>query len=181
MPTIRQTTQQNASVTETSRALQHFTNRKGSIRRFAEYLHNEPARQQILYFHGDGGNGESSLLRYLRQRCAKRLDADAWAYVQAFDEVQRFLREAKPEPAGCTAMNQTSITNKPDAVVVDANVLIAISAGELDKSAKVALDQIKLKKYHQAYWEKGKKVIGLGVNFSSETKNIEDWVAEELG
>jgi hypothetical protein len=51
----------------------------------------------------------------------------------------------------------------------------------LDKSAQVALDQIKLKKYHQAYWEKGKKVIGLGVNFSSETENIEDWVAEELG
>ena len=27
----------------------------------------------------------------------------------------------------------------------------------------------------------GKKVIGLGVNFSSETRNIEEWVAEELG
>jgi hypothetical protein len=24
-------------------------------------------------------------------------------------------------------------------------------------------------------------MIGLGVNFSSETKNIEDWIAEELG
>jgi hypothetical protein len=24
-------------------------------------------------------------------------------------------------------------------------------------------------------------MIGLGVNFSSESKNIEDWVAEELG
>ena len=30
-------------------------------------------------------------------------------------------------------------------------------------------------------WEKGKKMIGLGVNFSSATRNIEDWVAEELG
>jgi hypothetical protein len=48
---------------------------------------------------------------------------------------------------------------------------------KLDESAQVALDQIKHKKYYQAYWEKGKKVIGLGVNFSSETSNIEDWVA----
>jgi hypothetical protein len=24
-------------------------------------------------------------------------------------------------------------------------------------------------------------MIGLGINFSSETRNIEDWVAEELG
>jgi len=29
--------------------------------------------------------------------------------------------------------------------------------------------------------EKGKKMIGLGVNFSSESKNIEDWGEEELG
>lgn len=65
--------------------------------------------------------------------------------------------------------------------VVETDVHVYILEFKLDKSAQVALEQIKLKKYHQAYWEKGKKMIGLGVNFSSETKNIEDWVAEELG
>jgi len=65
--------------------------------------------------------------------------------------------------------------------VVETDVHVYILEFKLDKSAEVALEQIKLKKYHQAYWEKGKKVIGVGVNFSSETKNIADWVAEELG
>jgi len=65
--------------------------------------------------------------------------------------------------------------------VVETDVHVYILEFKLDKSAEVALEQIKLKKYHQAYWEKGKKMIGLGVNFSSETRNIEDWVAEELG
>ena len=65
--------------------------------------------------------------------------------------------------------------------VVETDVHVYILEFKLDKSAEVALEQIKLKKYHQAYWEKGKKMIGVGVNFSSETKNIEDWVEEELG
>jgi hypothetical protein len=65
--------------------------------------------------------------------------------------------------------------------LVETDTRVYILEYKLDESAKVALEQIKLKKYHQAYWEKGKKVIGVGVNFSSETRNIEDWVAEELG
>ena len=65
--------------------------------------------------------------------------------------------------------------------LVETDTRVYILEYKLDESAKVALEQIKHKKYYQAYWEKGKKVIGLGVNFSSETKNIEDWVAEELG
>jgi len=65
--------------------------------------------------------------------------------------------------------------------VVETDVHVYILEFKLDKSAQNALDQIKPKKYHQAYWEKGKKVIGIGVNFSSETKNIEEWEAEELG
>jgi len=65
--------------------------------------------------------------------------------------------------------------------LVETDTRVYILEYKLDESAQVALDQIKHKKYYQAYWEKGKKVIGLGVNFSSETKNIEEWVAEELG
>ncbi len=64
--------------------------------------------------------------------------------------------------------------------VVETDVHVYILEFKLDQSAQIALDQIKLKKYHQAYWKKGKKVIGVGVNFSSASKNIEDWVSEEL-
>ena len=65
--------------------------------------------------------------------------------------------------------------------LVETDTRVYILEYKLDESAKAALEQIKHKKYYQAYWEKGKKMIGVGVNFSSETKNIEDWVAEELG
>jgi len=64
--------------------------------------------------------------------------------------------------------------------VVETNVHVYILEFKLDQSAQIALDLIKLKKYHQAYWNKGKTMIGVGVNFSSDTKNIEDWASEEL-
>ena len=96
MPSIREKTQQSPSVTELSRALQHFTNRKGSVRRFAEYLHDVP-REQILFFHGDGGNGKSLLMRHLRVRCARQLDADSWAYLQTLppDEFRQQFEAAE--------------------------------------------------------------------------------------
>jgi hypothetical protein len=52
---------------------------------------------------------------------------------------------------------------------------------KLDKSPEEALEQIRRKKYYRSAWELGKPVVGVGVNFSSETKNIEGWVAEEMG
>ena len=65
--------------------------------------------------------------------------------------------------------------------LVETDTRVYILEYKLDESAKVALEQIKHKKYYQTYWEKGKTVIGVGVNFSSETRNIEEWVVEELG
>jgi hypothetical protein len=49
---------------------------------------------------------------------------------------------------------------------------------KLDQSAEIALNQIRRKEYHQAFWHLGKPVTGLGINFSSVAKNIEDWKAE---
>ncbi len=52
---------------------------------------------------------------------------------------------------------------------------------KLDQSPAAALEQIKQKKYYRSAWAAGKPVVGVGVNFSSETKNIEGWVAEKVG
>src|SRR5262249_32623362 len=82
---IRSRTGQGESITEMRRALQHFTNRKNSIRHFASYLNDDPAKEQILFFHGDGGNGKTILLRFLRERCCKRLDADNWEYIKGLE------------------------------------------------------------------------------------------------
>ncbi len=65
--------------------------------------------------------------------------------------------------------------------VVETDKHIYILEFKLDESARAALEQIRQKKYYQAWWLKGKPVKGLGVNFSSQTRNIEDWVAAELG
>lgn len=64
--------------------------------------------------------------------------------------------------------------------LVETDTHIYILEYKLNKSAKAALEQIKQKRYYEAYWNVGKPVVGVGVNFSSKTKNIKDWVAEVL-
>jgi len=64
--------------------------------------------------------------------------------------------------------------------LVETDTHIYILEYKLEQSAQVALEQIKNKRYYQAYWNVGKPVVGVGVNFSSETKNIEGWLAETL-
>jgi hypothetical protein len=64
--------------------------------------------------------------------------------------------------------------------LVETDTHIYILEYKLDQSAQAALDQIKRKRYYQAYWTMGKPVVGVGVNFSSESKNIADWVEETL-
>lgn len=69
------------SVTEGWFAVQHFTDRFAAIRRFAAYLNEDPPAPTVLFFHGDGGNGKSLLLRFLRDVCCKRFDAETWEYL----------------------------------------------------------------------------------------------------
>jgi len=71
------------SVTEGVRALEAFTDRLDAIRVFAEYLNDDPPRGTILFFYGEGGNGKSLLLRFLRRSCCKRFLPDNWAFVRA--------------------------------------------------------------------------------------------------
>ncbi|AEE52285.1 ATP-binding protein [Haliscomenobacter hydrossis] len=65
--------------------------------------------------------------------------------------------------------------------VVETPTHIYLFEFKLDQSADVALNQIRQKQYYQAFWQKGKPVLGVGVNFSSTIKNIEDWKLEQLG
>lgn len=71
--------QELESVTEGDRALRLFVNRVGFTRRLAEQLNGERTAQ-ILYFYGDGGNGKSLLLKYLRQRVCKRFLPHVWQF-----------------------------------------------------------------------------------------------------
>ncbi len=62
--------------------------------------------------------------------------------------------------------------------MVETNSHVYIFEYKLDQSPQAALEQIKRKRYYRSAWEAGKPVIGVGVNFSSTTKNIEGWMAE---
>lgn len=51
---------------------------------------------------------------------------------------------------------------------------------KLDESAEQALAQIKSKGYLQAFAAEGKKLVGIGINFSSQQKKVEGLKWEEL-
>ena len=51
---------------------------------------------------------------------------------------------------------------------------------KLDVSAEAALQQIKTKQYLQAYQNQGKTCIGVGVNFSTQTKKVQEILWEEI-
>ncbi len=84
MPTSKNTNR-NRSVTEGQTALELFTNRDNAIRLFAEYVHQDPPRDDILFFHGAGGNGKTLLLKFLRDRIRHRLPPDDWNWVRQQD------------------------------------------------------------------------------------------------
>lgn len=50
---------------------------------------------------------------------------------------------------------------------------------KLDKSAQEALDQINRKEYALPFSTDGHKIIKIGVNFSTKTRTISEWIIEE--
>ena len=61
-----------------------------------------------------------------------------------------------------------------DAVVKTPDFIYVIEF-KLDKSAKEAITQIQEKGYAEKFRQEERKVVALGINFSSETKNVEGW------
>ncbi|MCB0540358.1 MAG: AAA family ATPase [Bacteroidetes bacterium] len=51
---------------------------------------------------------------------------------------------------------------------------------KLDKNSKSALDQIRKNEYFMPYLRKGKEIVIVGANFSSEKRNVSEWEGEIL-
>ena len=51
---------------------------------------------------------------------------------------------------------------------------------KLDQSAEVALQQIKDKKYYEKYTLEERPIYLMGINFSSTSKSVDDWLLEAL-
>ena len=84
------------------RQLELFTDRHEFTRRFAFYLNEDPPREQILYFYGDGGNGKSLLLKHLQVHCCKRFSPEVWQRLRQIPEpraaeIAEFVRNAAPK------------------------------------------------------------------------------------
>ncbi|HFA48234.1 MAG TPA: AAA family ATPase [Bacteroidetes bacterium] len=62
--------------------------------------------------------------------------------------------------------------------VVKTETHIYILEFKLDESAGAALEQIRKKDYAEKYKLSGKKITGIGINFSSKTKSVEGWEVE---
>ena len=60
-------------------------------------------------------------------------------------------------------------------LVVELPKITYIFEFKKDQSADTALKQIEEKNYAIKYSGKGKKLVLVGVNFSSESRNISDW------
>jgi hypothetical protein len=61
--------------------------------------------------------------------------------------------------------------------VIETPERIYIFEFKLDKSAEIAMDQIKDREYYQKYLLHEKELILVGVNFDSKTGNVENWVS----
>jgi hypothetical protein len=64
--------------------------------------------------------------------------------------------------------------------MVETDTHVFILEFKVDKSPEVALAQIQQKKYYQGMWLLGKPVIGIGVQFSSKTRNITHWIVKDF-
>src|SRR5215210_184133 len=77
------------------RAFRLFTDRNEHIRLFLSYLYNEPPHPTILFFHGEGGNGKSWLMRFLSEYACKQLPVNAQLGLStlSYDYLVRFFTE----------------------------------------------------------------------------------------
>jgi len=79
-----------------------FVGRSDLIRLFCTRLQEEPETRQVIFFHGDGGNGKSSLLRFLRDKCCKLLHPHHWLEAIALADpefVDKVVRAPVKAPA----------------------------------------------------------------------------------
>ncbi|MDE7350035.1 MAG: PD-(D/E)XK nuclease domain-containing protein [Muribaculaceae bacterium] len=60
-------------------------------------------------------------------------------------------------------------------IVIKTEDYIYVIELKYDKSADEALKQIEDKKYFRKFQADDRRIIEIGVNFSSETRRIEDW------
>lgn len=63
-------------------------------------------------------------------------------------------------------------------IIINASDTVYVMELKVDATAKDALDQIKEKQYTLPYFAESKKIVMVGISFSSRTRTIHDWIVE---
>ena len=64
-------------------------------------------------------------------------------------------------------------------IVISTEKYIYIIELKRDQSPDIALEQIETKGYDKPFLASGKKIIKIGINFSSQTRTIDGWKMSE--
>jgi hypothetical protein len=138
---------------------------------------------------GEGAPLVYHLEQYLRQQ---QLDKVIKVLQGLFKSIPYQLHEKYPEKffhaaihllfsyMGMSVYSEVPGSDSRMDALVETDQNIFIFEFKLDESADAALDQIRKKNYYQAFWHKSKPVIGIGINLSSQLRNIEGWKSEEV-
>ena len=163
-----------------------------------DYPNREVKNSMLAYlFEAFGGvskgTGVSMAIKLERAFIADDLEQVFRILQEMFAHVPYFLHERYPEKffhaaihllftyMGIRAHSEVCTSEGRADSMVETDTHIYILEYKLDKSPQEALEQIRRKRYYRAAWERGKPVVGIGVQFSSQTKNIEAWEAEGMG
>jgi hypothetical protein len=163
-----------------------------------DYPNREVKNSMLAYlFEAFGGvskgTGVSMAIKLERAFIADDLEQAFRILQEMFAHVPYFLHEKYPEKffhaaihllftyMGIRAHSEVCTSESRADSMVETDTHIYVLEYKLDKSPQEALAQIRRKRYYRAAWERGKPVVGIGVQFSSQTKNIEVWEAEEMG
>jgi Holliday junction resolvase-like predicted endonuclease len=82
--------------------------------------------------------------------------------------------------SGVNAQSEVITSRGRIDLVVEFDDKIYIIEFKCDQSAQTALNQIRKNGYDEKYKKAGKKLILMGINFSSEKKNVEEWKTDSL-
>ncbi len=138
------------------------------------------------------GAGQYQVIKMEKALYANDVDKVIRILQAIFKGIPYFLHEKFPERffhaaihllfsyMGLRVQSEVCTSDGRADCVVETDQRIFIFEFKLDESPEKALEQIKEKRYYQAYWEKGKPVTAVGVSFSSETKNIEAWNKDDV-
>ncbi len=162
-----------------------------------DYPNREVKNSMLAYlFEAFGGvskgTGVSMAIRLERAFLQDDLEQVFRILQEIFAHIPYFLHEKYPEKffhaaihllfsyMGIRARSEVCTADGRADSLVETDSRVYILEYKLDKSPQEALAQIRRKRYYRAAWESGKQVVGIGVQFSSQTKNIEAWEAEVM-